>query len=148
MRRSVSLYPNCCIPLPCSCAVCIFPAVGDIVSFVFSVLYLFLFWRTTRRMSAAIINKHMHLRLRVFQFSAMSGELEGLCVLGDCWQCSAQYFVGRVVSLARQLGLLPVLHLILPRPSLCPCTCHAAECCGDLSLWPCVQQRRPVTSML
>ena len=81
LQVPASIVPICFIPLPCSCAVCIFPAVGDIVSFVFSVLYLFLFWRTTRRMSATIINKHMHLRLRVFQFSAMSGELEG----SVCW---------------------------------------------------------------
>ncbi|DBA84654.1 hypothetical protein WJX77_004977 [Trebouxia sp. C0004] len=50
------------------CAVCIFPAVADIVSVAFTTLYLLALWTTTKRMLTAAINRRIQRRLRIFQF--------------------------------------------------------------------------------
>lgn len=49
------------------CAICIFPAVADIVSVAFTTLFILALWATTSRMVAAAINRQLQRRLRTFQ---------------------------------------------------------------------------------
>lgn len=51
----------------CRCAICVFPAVADIVSVAFSTLFVLALWATTSRMIAAAINHQIQRRLRTFQ---------------------------------------------------------------------------------
>lgn len=50
------------------CALCVFPAVADIVSVAFTTLYLLALWTTTSRMIIAAINRRIQRRLRTFQY--------------------------------------------------------------------------------
>lgn len=58
----------------CRCALCVFPAVADIVSVAFSTFFLLALLATTRRMIAAAINRRIQRRLRIFQAITASSE--------------------------------------------------------------------------
>ena len=57
----------------CRCALCVFPAVADIVSVAFTTLYLLALWTTTKRMMTAAINRKIKRRLRIYQFVTIAG---------------------------------------------------------------------------
>ena len=59
----------------CRCALCVFPAVADIVSVAFTTVYVFALWTTTKRMMVAAINRRIQRRLRTFQIVTIAGEL-------------------------------------------------------------------------
>lgn len=58
----------------CRCALCVFPAVADIVSVAFTTLFLVALLTTTRRMITAAINRRIQRRLRIFQSVTVSSE--------------------------------------------------------------------------
>ena len=58
----------------CRCALCVFPAVGDIVSVAFTTLFLLALWTVTSRMITAAINRRIQRRLRIFQSVTMSSK--------------------------------------------------------------------------
>lgn len=58
----------------CRCALCVFPAVADIVSVAFTAFFLLALLATTRRMIAAAINRRIQRRLRIFQAITASSE--------------------------------------------------------------------------
>ena len=68
-----------CIYAGCRCALCVFPAVADIVSVAFTTVYLFALWTTTKRMMAAAINRRIQRRLRTFQFVTIAGGPSPVC---------------------------------------------------------------------
>lgn len=79
----------------CRCALCVFPAVGDIVSVAFTTLYLLALWTTTKRMMVAAINRRIQRRLRMFQFVTVAGWFHhatlscNTMLLVKCFVCQA-----------------------------------------------------------
>ncbi|KAL3134644.1 hypothetical protein ABBQ32_007654 [Trebouxia sp. C0010 RCD-2024] len=67
------------------CALCVFPAVADIVSVAFTAFFLLALLATTRRMIAAAINRRIQRRLRIFQAitasTLVAGEALRTCTL-------------------------------------------------------------------
>ena len=68
-----SWVPTLCV---CRCALCVFPAVADIVSVAFTTLFLVALLTTTRRMITAAINRRIQRRLRIFQSVTVSSECQ------------------------------------------------------------------------
>lgn len=68
-----SWVPTLCV---CRCALCVFPAVADIVSVAFTTLFLVALLTTTWRMITAAINRRIQRRLRIFQSVTVSSECQ------------------------------------------------------------------------